>query len=67
MKERAHITTYNNNFCVLMPIYYQHETRPAWRKYYTGSRESCIKILGSAPEYLNATPEEERRNRTGRT
>ena len=50
---------YKYNYCVMVPVYYQYETEPAWRYYATGSRAECEQALKSAPEYLKATAEEE--------
>lgn len=65
MKEKSYITKYlnNGNYCILTPIYYENEARPAWRKYFIGSRAECENMLPAAPEYLNATPEENATNR----
>lgn len=57
--ETKRITTYlNNNFCVLVPVYYEHETAPAWRKYFIGNKEEAEAAFLAAPEYLKATAEE---------
>lgn len=59
------LTTYLNNytFCVLVPVYYENEARPAWRKYFIGSKEEAREAFKAAPDYLNATPEENAQNR----
>jgi hypothetical protein len=62
-KEKAYITKYNNSFLVLIPVYYECEPDPAWRKYFTGTKKECENILTAAPDYLNATPDENRQNR----
>lgn len=63
MKDKKYITKYENNYCVLVPVYYDHETRPAWRKHYTGTKKECENILATVPDYLNATPDENKTNR----
>lgn len=63
MAEKAGIYKYNNNYAVLMPVYYEHESRPAWRKYFIGTRTECENVLKSAPDYLKATAAENAENR----
>ena len=60
MKEKSRITKYLNDglYCVLVPVYYDNETRPAWKKHFIGTPEECKKALQAAPDYLNATPAE---------
>ena len=50
-------------YCVLIPVYYDNEPAPAWRKYFTGPLPECEEVLKAAPEYLNASPEENAKNR----
>lgn len=63
MDYKKYIAAYNNNFVVLMPVYYEHESRPAWRKYFIGTRTECENVLKSAPDYLKATAAENAENR----
>lgn len=51
------------NYCVLIPVYYDHETAPAWRKYYIGPESYAIEYFETAPDYLNATADENEKNR----
>lgn len=62
-KEKAAIFKYNDNYIILMPVYYEHENAPAWRKYFKGTKTECENILATAPEYLTATFEENKQNR----
>ena len=63
--DKKQITTYlnNNTFCVLIPVFYEYETKPAWRKYFIGSKEEAQKAYQAAPDYLTATHEENHQNR----
>ena len=65
MREKTYIAKDNarGGYILLIPVYYEHETRPAWRKGTSGTLDECKKALEAAPEYLNATPEENRTNR----
>ena len=63
--ESKFIGTYcdTGNYCVLIPVYYENESRPAWRKYFIGTYEEAQAVFTSAPDFLKATPEEEKNNR----
>ena len=63
--EYKQITSYLNNttFCVLIPVYYEYETKPAWRKYFVGPEKEAKEAYQAAPEYLKATHEENHQNR----
>lgn len=50
-------------FIIMVPVYYEHEARPAWRKVYRGTRAECETALKDYPESMKATPEENARNR----
>lgn len=54
---------HNNDFCILVPVFYDHEEKPSWRKYFVGTLEKCNELFPSAPDFLNATYEENRENR----
>lgn len=60
MKEHTYICKYlnNGNYCILTPVFYEHEARPAWRKWFIGSPEECKKMLPAAPDFINASTEE---------
>ena len=50
-------------YVIMVPVYYEHETSPAWRKVYRGTRAECETALKDYPESMKATPEENARNR----
>lgn len=43
---------------VLMPVYYEHENNPSWRKSYTGTLAECESIFATLPDFIYATHEE---------
>lgn len=63
--ESKKIVKYCNtdNYCVLIPVYYDHEQRPAWRKYYIGPESYAREYFEAAPDYLKATANENYNNR----
>lgn len=60
---KKYITKYENNYLIMVPVYYDFETMPAWRKYYKGTKKECENIFASIPDFLRATPEENKTNR----
>ena len=63
--ERKRITNYcsKENYCILIPVYYECENAPSWRKVFTGTKNECKKAFENYPEYLKATNDENRANR----
>ena len=63
--ERKRITNYcsKENYCILIPVYYECENAPSWRKVFTGTKNECKKAFENYPEYLKATNDENRVNR----
>ena len=63
--ESKKITNYcsKENYCILIPVYYEFEEKPAWRRVFTGSKEECEKAFENYPKYLKATNDENRANR----
>lgn len=51
------------DYLLLIPVFYDHETRPAWRKAARGSLEDVRKAYQAAPDQMKATAEENRTNR----
>ena len=51
------------NYCILIPVYYEFEEKPAWRRVFTGSKEECEKAFENYPDSLNASNEENIQNR----
>ena len=63
--EIKRITNYcsKENYCILIPVYYECENAPSWRKVFTGTKNECKKAFENYPEYLKATNDENRANR----
>ena len=63
--ESKRITNYcsKENYCILIPVYYECENAPSWRKVFTGTKNECEKAFENYPEYLKATNDENRANR----
>lgn len=61
--EHKKIVKYLENYLLLIPIYYDHETEPAWRKATRGTLEEVQRAAETAPDYMRATEEENRNNR----
>lgn len=64
-RERKQILQYNNSsqYRIYIPVYYENETRPGWRRVFSGTKEECKKEFYSFPDYMKATQEENKRNR----
>ncbi|MSA02177.1 hypothetical protein GKG47_09010 [Lactonifactor sp. BIOML-A3] len=58
-----HIVSYLDSFVILVPVYYEYEELPAWRKVFIGTKSECEKMIESFPDSLNTTMEENKRNR----
>jgi len=64
MEKKQLVNYLERAFCVLVPVYYDHETRPAWRKYHvTEDATEAREAYETAPDYLHATEDENRENR----
>lgn len=50
-------------FCIMIPVYYECEEKPAWRKVCIGSKEYCESRFNDYPNFYNATAEENREMR----
>ena len=63
--ERKRITNYcsKESYCILIPVYYECENAPSWRKVFIGTKNECEKAFENYPEYLKATNDENRANR----
>ena len=59
------IVNYNNTntYLIMIPVFYENESKPAWRKVYKGSLIECKKAFSDFPDSLKATPEENNENR----
>ena len=51
------------DYLLLIPVFYDHETRPAWRKAARGTLEEVREAYKAAPDHMKATEEENRNNR----
>ena len=64
MKNKKIINYCNsNNYAIMIPVYYEHEKMPSWRKMFTGTLEECEKNFESCPDYIFASIEENKKNR----
>lgn len=62
--ERKKITRYlATNYCILVPVYYENEKRPAWRKVFEGNHKECENNFSNFPDFIMATNDENRENR----
>ena len=63
--EHKKIVSYldKDNFCILQPVYYLYEEKPAWRKVTTGSMEHCMELFASVADWTWATDKEEKQHR----
>lgn len=52
-----------SGYSILVPVYYENEDLPAWRKVYTGTYKECEDLFSNYPDYYNATNEENHKNR----
>lgn len=59
------IVNYNgtSEYLIIVPVFYEFEEAPAWRKVFKGSKKECEKEFSSFTDTLKATPEENNRNR----
>lgn len=48
----------DGNYCILIPIYYGCELKPAWRVEFIGSLEDCKAKFDDYPDYRIATNDE---------
>ena len=51
----------------MVPVYYEHENKPAWRRVFTGSMPECQKQIELYPDFMRATYEENKKNRKQKT
>ena len=66
--EKKYITQYLNKetYCILVPIYYEFENKPAWRKIFVGTEKECKEDFVSYPDYMKASEEENKKNRNNK-
>lgn len=63
MYKKEIVKHWRKNHVILVPIFYENETRPAWREVFAGTKEECEKVFKDYPETLKASAEENRKNR----
>lgn len=58
--EKKIITQYleKGTHCILVPVYYDGEEKPAWRNVFVGTYVSCLENLNAFPDYYEATLEQ---------
>lgn len=63
--EKKKISNYLSveNYCILVPVYYEFEVEPAWRKVFTGDKKECENAFGNYPDFIKATSDENKENR----
>lgn len=52
-----------NHYVIMVPVFYEYESRPAWRTVYHGTKTECEKEFDSFPDTLKASAEDNARNR----
>lgn len=52
-----------DRYCVSVPVYYEYEEKPTWKKVFEGTKEECEKELLLFPDNLKATYEENKKNK----
>lgn len=62
---KKEIVKYENGYkyLILVPVFYECEEKPAWRNVFSGSLEECKENFSSFPDTMQASPEENKRNR----
>lgn len=60
---KKEILSYLDSFVIVVPVYYENEQDPAWRKVFIGTKQECEESFNSFPDSVNATIEENRQNR----
>lgn len=61
--DKKTIVKYCGSYCVLLPVYYEFESSPAWRKYFIGTKKECENIIDGLPDFLKASSEENKKAR----
>lgn len=62
---KKEIVKYLNNgmYAIMLPVYYDYEENPAWRKVFVGTEIECKNRIDSFPDSIQATMEENKINR----
>ena len=62
-KHHKQLCRYNDKYCVLVPVWYDNELTPAWRKWFVGSKSECKAAFDGCPDHLIASYEENKQAR----
>lgn len=52
-----------NHYVIMVPVFYEFESRPAWRTVYHGTKTECKKAFDSFPDTIKASAEDNAKNR----
>lgn len=52
-----------SNYVILIPIYYEYEAEPAWRKVFFGTEAECKQNFDAFPDFEYATYEDNKHAR----
>ena len=63
MYKKEIVKHWRKNHVILVPIFYENETRPAWREVFAGTKKECEEAFYDYPETMKASEEENRKNR----
>ena len=60
------VSYHDGAFCVLVPVWYDYEKKPAWRKIIVGTKKECDAAFAAAPDHIIASYEENKRARASK-
>lgn len=63
MCKKEIVKHWRKDHVILIPIFYENESRPAWREVFAGTEKECKEVFSDYPETLEASAEENRKNR----
>lgn len=52
-----------SRYVIMVPVFYDYESRPAWRTVYGGTEKECKSVFDTFPDAIKASAEENARNR----
>ena len=52
-----------NRYVIMIPVFYDYESRPAWRTVYGGTEKECKSVFDTFPDALKASAEDNAKNR----
>ena len=53
----------SGKYAIYVPVFYDYEEKPAWRKMFVGTETECKNNLDNFPNSIQATAEENAKNR----